>query len=230
MDRQGYVQARIDYLNFLFSQNAYLTGSVDNPHLAGLGVLIPRVIVLVQLRDGVEINSVQDALLRALPVPPLEIHNLPEQVQKAGSDMYIFLALQNIRIYLVGGLVLALIGVLAVSMANYAEERHTLALLRIRGASPVYIWRFLVAMMLSPALLGLILGSVTALAAGYGLANYLWQLREIQTAVGFLPTRLIISAFTVEVIVLLAVFLVGVVSLFSLWVFRKTAQEAIQEG
>ncbi len=79
-------------------------------------------------------------------------------------------------------------------------------------------------------MLGLILGSLTGLAAGYGLANYLWKLREIQTAVGFLHTHLIVSAFTVEIIILLALFLVGVASLFSLWVFRKTAQEVMTEG
>src|SRR5262249_24886968 len=31
-DRQGYVQARVDYLNYLFSSNAYLATSADNPH------------------------------------------------------------------------------------------------------------------------------------------------------------------------------------------------------
>lgn len=229
-DRQGYVQARLDYLNFLFGHDAYLTGSAENAKLEGLRVLIPRVIVLIRLRDGAPVEAAKEALLRALPTPPLEIHSLPEQIQKAASDMYIFLALENIRIYLVGGLLLALIGVVAIAMANYAEERHTLALLRIRGVSPGNIWRFLLAMMLSPALLGLILGSGAGIAAGYGLANYLWKLREIQTAVEFLPTHLIISAFTVEVMIFLLVFLVGVASLFSFWVFRKTAQEVMQEG
>ena len=192
-------------------------------------MLIPRVIVLIRLRDGVSQDAVKDALLRASPIAPLEIHNLSEQVQKAGSDMYIFLAQENIRIYLAGGLILALIGVLAIAMANYAEERHTLALLRIRGASPVHIWRFLMSVMLSPALLGLILGSLTALVAGFGLANYLWKLREIKTAVGLLHTHLFVSTFAVAILVLLLVFLMSVASLFSSWSFRKTAQEIIQE-
>ena len=39
-------------------------------------------------------------------------------------------------------------------MANYAEDERTLALLRIRGARPRDLWRFVVAMLLSPALLG----------------------------------------------------------------------------
>ena len=192
--------------------------------------MIPRVIVLVRLRDGVAIDSAKDALMHALPFAPLEIHNLVEQSRRTGSDMFIFLALANMRIYLVGGLLLALIGVLAIAIANYAEERQTLALLRIRGVSPQLMWRFLLAMMLSPTLLGLILGSLVGLATGYGLANYLWKLREIQTAVGLLKTHLVISSFTVEVMLLLVVFLVGIVSLFSLWVFRKTAQEVMQEG
>jgi predicted lysophospholipase L1 biosynthesis ABC-type transport system permease subunit len=193
-------------------------------------VLVPRLIVLTRLREGVAAESAKEALLGALPVAPLEIHRLPEQILRAGSDMYIFLALENMRIYLAGGILLALVGVLAIALANYAEERHTLALLRIRGASPIYILRFLVAMMLSPALLGLILGSAAGLAAGFGLANYLWKLREIQTAVGLLRTHLVISAATVEIIILLAIFLIVVASLFSLWVFRKTAREVAVEG
>src|SRR5947199_6359122 len=45
-DRQGYVQARVDYLNYLFSSNAYLATGADNPQLGRLQTLIPRIIVL----------------------------------------------------------------------------------------------------------------------------------------------------------------------------------------
>src|SRR4029079_18490280 len=102
-------------------------------------------------------------------------------------------ALANMRIYLLGGLVLALIAILAVAMANYSEDRRTLALLRIRGASPMSMWRFVVAMLLSPALVGLALGAASSVLAGFGLANYVWRLREIRTVVQLLPTRLVVS-------------------------------------
>jgi len=35
-DRQGYVQARIDYLNYLFSTNAYMATGIDNAKLKPL--------------------------------------------------------------------------------------------------------------------------------------------------------------------------------------------------
>ena len=142
--------------------------------------------------------------------------------------MYISLALANMRIYLVGGLALALIAILAIAMANYVEDRRTLALLRIRGASPAEMWRFVMAMLLSPALVGLLLGAGSAVLAGFGLANYVWRLREIRTVVQLLPTRLVVAPLTAWVALLLMIVLVGVASGFRWWVFRRTAHESMQ--
>src|SRR5881409_1761286 len=152
----------------------------------------------------------QKAIARAAPFPPLEIHSLGQEIGKLGSDMYISLALANMRIYLLGGLLLALVAILAVAMANYSEDRRTLALLRIRGASPLSMWRFVVAMLLAPALVGLALGATSSLLAGYGLANYVWRLREIRTVVQLLPTHLVVSSLAGWVALLLIVMLVGV--------------------
>ena len=227
-DRQGYVQARVDYLNYLFSSNAYLATSADNPQLGSLQILIPRIIVLLRTDRDVDPAAFQRAIAKASPFPPLEIHSLSQEIGKVGSDMYIALALANMRIYLLGGLVLALIAILAIAMANYSEDRRTLALLRIRGASPVSMWRFVVAMLLSPALVGLALGAASSVLAGFGLANYVWRLREIRTVVQLLPTRLVIAPLTAWVALLIVVILVGVASGFSWWVFRDTAHERVQ--
>ncbi len=166
--------------------------------------------------------------MAATSFTPLQIHSLAQEVAKVGSDMYISLALANMRIYLVGGLALALVAILAIAMANYKEDRRTLALLRIRGASPVAMWRFVLAMLLSPALVGLALGTATAGIAGYGLANYVWRLREIQTVVQLLPTRFVVAPLTLWVILLLLSLLLGVASSFSWWVFRRTAHESMR--
>jgi len=227
-DRQGYVQARVDYLNYLFSSNAYLATSADNAQLAPLQLLIPRIIVLLRTDGTADPVAFQKAIAAAAPFPPLEIHSLSQEIGKVGSDMYISLALANMRIYLVGGLLLALIAILAVATANYSEDRRTLALLRIRGASPASMWRFVVAMLLSPALVGLALGAGSSLLAGFGLANYVWRLREIRTVVQLLPTHLVVSPLSVGVVLLLIVMLVGVASGFSWWVFRDTAHESMQ--
>ena len=226
-DRQGYVQARVDFLNYLFSSNAYLMTKADNPQLGALQILVPRVIVLVRTDATVDETAFPKALAKATPFPPLEIHSLAQEIGKVGSDMYISLALANMRIYLIGGLALALVAILAVAMANYAEDRRTMALLRIRGASPMAMWRFVVAMLLSPALVGLALGAGAAVLAGFGLANYVWRLREIQTVVQLLPTHLVVAALTGWVVLLLLALLMSVASGFSWWVFRHTARESM---
>jgi FtsX-like permease family len=227
-DRQGYVQARVDYLNYLFSSNAYLATSADNAQIAALQILIPRVIVLLRTNGTEDPAAFQKAIASAAPFPPLEIHSLPQEIGKVGSDMYISLALANMRIYLLGGIVLALIAILAVAMANYSEDRRTMALLRIRGASPLAMWRFVVAMLLSPALVGLALGVLSSVLAGFGLANYVWRLREIRTVVQLLPTHLVVAPLTIWVALLLIVILIGVASAFSWWVFRDTAHESVR--
>lgn len=229
-DRQSYVQDRLDYLNFLFESNAYVVAAAADPHIRDMRVLIPRVIMLLSLDGSTPAASVEESLRGKLPFSPLEIHNLHDEVQKAGSDMFIFLALENMKIYLVGGLILALIGIVAVATANYIEEQHTLALLRIRGTPPKYIWRFLMAMFISPAILGVILGAGSALIAGYGVAGYLWKLREIRTVVAFLKTHMVVSAAAIEIIVVIMALLIAVATGFNSWVFRSSAREHIQKG
>lgn len=229
-DRQGYVQARVDYLNHLFSSNAYLVAAAESPTIGRLQLLIPRIIMLVSTDGRQDPVAFEQALVGASPYRPLEVHNLEQEVGKVGSDMFIALALSNMRIYLVGGLALALIAILSIARANYAEDRRTLALLRIRGASPRDLWRFVIATMLSPALLGLILGTSAAVLAGFGLANYVWKLREIRTVVQLLPTRLVLSPLTGGVLALLIGLLIAVASAFSWYAYRRTAHERVRRA
>jgi hypothetical protein len=229
-DRQGFVQARVDYLNYLFSSNTYVVASLENPAVTQLEVLIPRVILLVRTAGAPAGDGLRSSLVRSLPVAPLEIHNLDEEIGKMGSDMFIFLILENMRIYLIGGLLLALIAILAVALANYREDQRTLALLRIRGTSPFLLRQFLLALLLAPSVLGLIVGALAAMLGGYGLANYVWTLREIKNVVHLLPTHLVISFLTLLTALVLLCMLVGIGFLFSFWVFRQSARENIQEG
>ena len=48
------MQARIDYLNYLFSTNAYLATGIDNAKLKPLQILLPRVIVLLKADPAVD--------------------------------------------------------------------------------------------------------------------------------------------------------------------------------
>ncbi len=110
--------------------------------------------------------------------------------------MYIFLARQNVQIYLFGGLMLALIGIFSVAYANYVEDRRTLALLRIRGAGPADVVRFFLPNVFGPSLIGLIVGALISLGVGFGITKLVWDLRQLQTVMSYLPTRLAVSEQT----------------------------------
>jgi predicted lysophospholipase L1 biosynthesis ABC-type transport system permease subunit len=225
----------VDYLNYLFDRNAYIVAAADNPKISDLQVLIPRVILLVRVDSKIAGNpqaasALQASLVRGFPSSPLEIHTLAQEVQKVGNDMFVSLALENMRIYLIGGLLLALIAILAIALANFTEDRRTLALIRIRGASPEHLRRFLIATLMSPALLGLVLGSITALIAGYGLTNYVWKLREIRSVVQLLKTHLVVSGLTFGIAILLIILIGAVAWLFSVWSFSSSAHERIREA
>lgn len=229
-DRQSYVSARIDYLNYLSSTDAYLAATMDNPRIVNLKVLIPRILLLVRAKKNAGTEEVVKAVTGALKARPLEIRELKRELKKVGGDMFIFLALENMRIYLLGGVLLALIAILAITLTNYLEDRRTLGLLRIRGASPALLFRFFASSLLSPALLGLVVGILVAGAAGYGLTNLIWDLREIRSVVHLLPTRLVISGLTVWISLGLLGVIIGIAVIFSLWVFRRTARETMGEG
>ena len=46
-EREGFISARVDYLNHLFTNSPYLIGEAGNRSLAHLDVLIPRVVLTV---------------------------------------------------------------------------------------------------------------------------------------------------------------------------------------
>jgi hypothetical protein len=229
-DRQSYVSARIDYLNYLSSTDAYLVGAMENQRIANLKVLIPRILLLVRVKPNGDTGAIVQSLMQTLKTRPLEVRELKRELKKVGGDMFIFLALENMRIYLVGGVLLALIAILAIALTNYLEDRRTLGLLRVRGVSPVQLFRFFASSLLAPALLGLVVGLIVAGAAGFGLTNLIWSLRELKSVVHLLPTHLVISDLTFWITIGLLGVVVAIALLFSLWVFRRSARTSMTEG
>jgi ABC-type antimicrobial peptide transport system permease subunit len=229
-DRQSYVSARIDYLNYLASTDAYLVGTMDNQRTANLKVLIPRILLLVRTKANGDAAAIVASLSQSLKARPLEVRELKRELKKVGGDMFIFLALENMRIYLVGGVLLALIAILAIALTNYLEDRRTLGLLRVRGVSPAQLFQFFASSLLAPALLGLVVGLLVALAAGFGLTNLIWSLRELKSVVHLLPTHLVVSDWTVWISLGLLAVVVTIALLFSLWVFRRSARTSMLEG
>ena len=226
-DRQSYVSARIDYLNYLSSTDAYLIGNADNRLLANLKVLVPRVLLLVRAKPNADVDGIVKSLAQTLKARPLEVRELKRELKKVGGDMFIFLALENMRIYLVGGVLLALIAILSIASTNYLEDRRTLGLLRVRGVSPVLLFRFFASSLLAPALLGLVVGLLVAGAAGFGLTNLIWSLRELKSVVHLLRTHLVLSHLTLWISLGLLAVVIAIAVLFSLWVFRRSARASM---
>jgi hypothetical protein len=228
-DRQSFVSARIDYLNYLSSTDAYLAAAMNNPKIQNLKVLIPRVLLLVRLKRTNDTAGVVKSIAQALKARPLEVRELDRELKKVGGDMFIFLALENMRIYLIGGMLLALIAIAAIALTNYLEDRRSLGLLRVRGASPSLLFKFFASTLLAPAGAGLVIGLLVAAAAGFGLTNLIWDLREIKSVVHLLPTRLVVSGLSLWIALFLFVVIGGIALLLSLWVFRRSARERLME-
>lgn len=200
-----------------------------NPGLSNLEILIPQITLKMKLKSGVKEEAVLREVLPLLPSSPLEVKELAKEAKKVGSDMFIFLAMENMQIYLIGGLFLAVIAILATALVNYIEDRRTLALLRVRGAAPEHILKLLCSSLLPPTITGVLLGVLVALVGGYGMTNLIWSLRKLLTLIIFLPTHLVITTHTILVGLLLLGLLSGVVIVFSLWAFRRTARESLKE-
>lgn len=228
-DRESFVAARVDYLNHLFDNRPQLAAAAGNPSLARLDALMPRLVLAVTPAAGVDLSALQRAVLGVLPAEPVQVRTLPDEVGRLGSDMYIYLARRNVEIYLVGGLLLAIVGMLAIAAANYAEDRRTLGLLRIRGAGPRHCLQFLAASLSAPAAAGLALGAAIALLVGYGVTNLVWQLRELKTVVVYLTTHPAVSWHTALVAGLLALVVAAALAVFTRWIYQRTAREGLSD-
>lgn len=229
-DRDSFASARVDYVNYLFSNNAYVVLDPNNPAIRNLDVLITGVHFSVTLKPGAQSAVVRANILKSLPVEPSNIRVYDEEVKKVGSDMYIFLARQNVQIYLIGGLLLAAIGILSIAYTNYMQDRRTLGLLRIRGVGPKHMLQFFGSSIFAPSFIGLVLGIIVSLVVGYGITNLVWQLREVKNILLYLTTHLAISQMTVLIIAGLFLMIVAIGLIFSRWAFRKTAREGLSDN
>lgn len=84
-DRQSYVSARIDYLNYLSSTDAYLAGTTDNQRMANLKVLIPRILLLVRVRPDGDPQAIVKSMSDTLKSRPLEVRELKRELKKSAA-------------------------------------------------------------------------------------------------------------------------------------------------
>ena len=229
-DRESFDTARVDYVNYLFSNNAYMAVDPNQSSLNDLDVLISGVQFAIEVTSGHDPYQVSQNVISSLPIEPSNIRTFNEEISKIGSDMYIFLARQNVQIYLFGGLLLAIIGILSVAYTNYMEDRRTLGLLRIRGASPKHMLRFFGSGIFAPSYIGLVLGIVVSLIVGYGITNLVWELREVKNILLYLVTRIDVSQLTFIIGLVLFGIITTVGIVFSRWVFYKSVREGLSDN
>jgi hypothetical protein len=229
-DREGFISARVDYLNHLFASSPYLVASATNRNFDNLDILLPRIVLLIGARQGTSPVELRQQVMGVLALTPLDLRDAQTEIARLGSDMFIFLARQNVQIYLFGGLILAFIGIFAVAYANYVEDRLTLGLLRIRGAGPAAVVRFFLPNVIGPSLAGFVIGALVSLAVGFGITKVVWDMRQLQTVMNYLPTQLAVSSETGGVALVLILLVCGIGLAFGRFVFNKTAREGISEG
>jgi ABC-type lipoprotein release transport system permease subunit len=135
-----------------------------------------------------------------------------------------------VQIYLIGGLLLATIGILSIAYANYIQDRRTLGLLRIRGVGPKHMLQFFGPSIFAPSFIGLVLGIFVSLVVGYGITNLVWQLRAVKNILLYLTTHIAISQTSVLITAGLFVLIASIGVIFSRWAFRKTAREGLSDN
>jgi hypothetical protein len=144
--------------------------------------------------------------------------------------MFIALALENMKVYMVGGLLLALAAVAAIGLVNFVADHRTFALLRLRGVPQPVLLRISVSVFLVPVLVGITTGIALGGVSGYGVSQTIWDLPRVYGVAGMLANRLVVSPAAASIVLLFTSALSAIAITFGLWLFRRTAGEALREG
>lgn len=231
--REGYATAEIDYLNYLLGADARMVLSqqqlLGSPDLAGLTVVPSRVVFLVATNAGIAKEALVADLGKRLPWKPDRIRWEAEERKRLGKDMFVTLALENMRVYMIGGLLLACASVGAIALANFVADQRTFGLLRLRGLAPSLLLRIALSFFLLPVMAGILVGIAVGIVSGYGLSQAIWDLPRVQGVGNFLANHLTISFNAVGVVLILSIIFVAVAGSLGSWLFRRTARESIQE-
>jgi len=225
--RESYAGAEVDFLRYLSQSEPFVVASAENESIRRLATLGSRAMFLVNTEEGadvLEVKALLEGRLRDLGYDSLSVKTLREDIENLSKDMFVSVAIQNTRIYFVGGLTVALCGILSIAMTNFRQIRRTFGMARVRGASPRDILRISSADFFAPTVLGAVVGVMVAMVAAYGLTDELLQLSQEGIWIS-LPVRLVIAGSSWATFSLLLVFFAVTGLVFGLWVFRKTPRE-----
>jgi len=231
-DREGFVTAEINYLNHLLRSDARIIAAQDSlsePGLRELEVLPSRVVFMLKAKEGVSKQELARNISTILTFKPVAVRWEALERERVSKDMFISLALENMKVYMIGGLVLALASVAAIALVNFAADRRTFALLRLRGVPLGVLLRITLSIFLIPVAAGVVVGILLGAISGYGISQAVWDLPRIYGVAGFLSNRLVFSSSAWAIVVGLSVIFAAIALGFGLWLFRRTAREAIRE-
>jgi len=231
-DREGFVTAEISYLNHLLRSDARIIAAQDSlsePGLRELEVLPSRVVFMLKSKEGVSKQELARNISTILPFEPEAVRWEALERERVSKDMFISLALENMKVYMIGGLVLALASVAAIALVNFAADRRTFALLRLRGVPLGVLLRISLSIFLIPVAAGVVVGILLGAISGYGISQAVWDLPRIYGVAGFLSNQLVFSNSAWAMVVGLSVIFAAIALGFGLWLFRRTAREAMRE-
>ena len=231
-DREGFVTAEINYLNHLLRSDARIIAAQDSmsePGLRELEVLPSRVVFMLKAKEGVSKQELARNISTILPFEPDAVRWEALERERVSKDMFISLALENMKVYMIGGLVLALASVAAIALVNFAADRRTFALLRLRGVPLGVLLRIALSIFLIPVAAGVVVGILLGAISGYGISQAVWDLPRIYGVAGFLSNQLVFSNSALAIVVGLSVIFAAIALGFGFWLFRRTAREAIRE-
>ena len=204
-------------------REAQASGLVAHGHL-------PPKSVPIQRSEGISPASLIARLRADLPLKPDLARWESDERQRLGKDMFVSLALENMRVYMIGSLLLACASVIAIAFTNFLADKRTFGLLRLRGMSPLLLLRIALSFSLIPVLGGVDVGTVVGAISGFGLSQAIWDLPRIYGVGSFLANRLTISLVAGGILVFLTAIFVAVSVGLGSWLFRSTAHQAIREG
>lgn len=231
-NREGFVTAEIDYLNYLQHSDARIVvgrETASRGELGGLEVVPSRVVFVVKGKEGWEAEDLAGRLGRALPIQPEEVRWEGSETKRLSKDMFLSLAMENMKVYMLGGVLLALASVGAIALVNFATDRRTFGLLRLRGMPLGMLLRISISIFLIPVIGGVLVGVMLGGVSGYGVSEAVWELPRVYGAAGSLSNRLVFSRASVGIVLGLSLVFSAIAAGFGFWLFRKTAREVIRE-
>ncbi|OFW42811.1 MAG: hypothetical protein A3J28_06010 [Acidobacteria bacterium RIFCSPLOWO2_12_FULL_60_22] len=228
-DRESFSSASIDFINSISRTQPYVVARLDAGKITKLEGFLSNVVV--HIAGSGDTKAVAENLVKLRDqglIPPFSALNTEAaEREKLSSDMFVYLALQDIKVFMVGGILVALAGLIAISTVNFLEGKRIFALLRLRGASPRQLARVILVELVAPLSVGACIGVPVGIITGYGLTNAIFALPRASSILEILPVHLSLSWLVGGIVLgVLAFFLISS-ALLSGWIFQKTAREAL---